>query len=88
MCMSKVDQVARSSVGSARTVSERPWVRVPVGPRCFSSTCDIWLLSVCSRLGPQASKSARLVVPPLFRADSGTNLIKQEEMSKDNHMAR
>ena len=32
-----------------------------------------------SRLGPQASKSACLVVSPLFRADSGTNLIKQGE---------
>ena len=30
-----------------------------------------------SRLGQRASQSACLVVPPLFRADSGTNLIKQ-----------
>ena len=30
-----------------------------------------------SRLGQRASKSACFVVPPLFRADSGTNLIKQ-----------
>ena len=30
-----------------------------------------------SRLGQRASKSACLVVPPLLRADSGTNLIKQ-----------
>ena len=29
------------------------------------------------RLGHRASKSACFVVPPLFRADSGTNLIKQ-----------
>ena len=28
-----------------------------------------------SRLGQQASKSARLVVLPLFRADSGKNRI-------------
>ena len=35
-----------------------------------------------SRLGQRASKSACLVVPPLFRADSGTNLIKQEENVK------
>ena len=26
-----------------------------------------------------------LVYPPLFRADSGTNLIKQGKMSKDDH---
>ena len=32
-----------------------------------------------SRLGPRASKSECLVVPPLFRADSRTNLIKQGE---------
>ena len=34
------------------------------------------------RLGPRASKSACLVVPPLIRADSGTNLIKQRENVK------
>ena len=33
--------------------------------------------SVGMRLGQLASKSACFVVPPLFRADSGTNLIKQ-----------
>ena len=35
-----------------------------------------------SRLGQRASKGACLVVPPLFRADSGTNLIKQGENVK------
>ena len=40
-----------------------------------------------SRLGQRASKSACFVVPPLFRADSGTNLIKQEGMSKDDQVA-
>ena len=35
-----------------------------------------------SRLGQQASKSACFVVPPLFQADSGTNLIKQGEHVK------
>ena len=35
-----------------------------------------------SRLGQRASKSACLVVPPLFRADSGTNLFKQGENVK------
>ena len=43
----------------------------------FSSPCDIWWLSVGSRQGQRASKCACLVVPPLFRTDSGTNLIKQ-----------
>ena len=35
-----------------------------------------------SRLGQRASKGACLVVPPLFLADSGTNLIKQGENVK------
>ena len=35
-----------------------------------------------SRLGQRASKGAWLVVPPLFRSDSGTNLIKQGENVK------
>ena len=35
-----------------------------------------------SRKGQRASKSACFVVPPLFRADSGTNLIKQGENFK------
>ena len=35
------------------------------------------MANVGSRLGPRASKSACLVVPPLFRVDSGSNLIKQ-----------
>ena len=35
-----------------------------------------------SWLGQRASKSACDVVPPLFRADSGTNLIKHGGMSK------
>ena len=37
---------------------------------------------VGARLGQRASKSACFVVPPLFRADSGTNLIKQGENVK------
>ena len=48
----------------------------------FFLPCDIWWLSVGSRLGQRASKCACLVVPPLFRADSGTNLIKQGENVK------
>ena len=35
-----------------------------------------------SRLGQRASKCACVVVPPLFRADSGTNLVKQGENVK------
>ena len=35
-----------------------------------------------SRLGQRALKSACFVVPPLFRADSGTTLIKQGENVK------
>ena len=35
-----------------------------------------------TRLRQRASKSACFVVPPLFRADSGTNLIKQGENVK------
>ena len=55
----------------------------------FFLPCDIWWLSVGSRLGQRASNSACFVVPQLFRADSGTNLIKQGgEMSKDDHVAR
>ena len=35
-----------------------------------------------SRLGQRASECACLVVPPLFRADSGMNLIRQGENVK------
>ena len=38
-----------------------------------------------SRLGQRASECACLVGPPLFRADSGTNLFKQGEISKVGH---
>ena len=84
MLMSKDDQVARElSWQSARTVSERPWVS-PSRATIFSSR-DIWWLSVGLRVGQGASKSACFVVPPLFRADSGTNLMKQGEISKVGH---
>ena len=43
----------------------------------FFLPCDIWWLSVGSRLGQRASRSACVVFPPSFRADSGTILIKQ-----------
>ena len=48
----------------------------------FSTPVYSWLLLVGSRLGQRISKRACLVVPPLFRADSGTNLIKQREYVK------
>ena len=50
--------------------------------RQLYSHCNIWWLSVSSRQGQRASKCACLVVPPLFRADSRTNLIKQGENVK------
>ena len=46
------------------------------------SQTECWWLSVGLRLGQQASKSACLVAPPLFRADLGSNLIKQGENVK------
>ena len=39
------------------------------------------------RLGPRASKVHVSLVPPWFRADSGTNLIKQGKISKVDEMA-
>ena len=54
----------------------------------FFLPCDIWWLSVGSRKGQRASKSACFVVPPLFRADSGTNLIKQGENVKGRPLAQ
>ena len=41
-----------------------------------------------SRKGQRASKSACFVVPPLFRADSRTNLIKQGENVKGRPLAQ
>ena len=41
-----------------------------------------------SRLGQRASKSACFVVPPLFRAGSGTNLIKQGENIKGRSLGQ
>ena len=54
----------------------------------FFLPCDIWWLSVSSRLGQRASKSACFVVPPLFRADLGTNLIKQGKSVKGRPLAQ
>ena len=41
-----------------------------------------------SRLGQGASKGACLVVPPLIRADSGTNRIKLGENVKGRPLAQ
>ena len=54
----------------------------------FFLPCDIWWLGVGSRLGQRASKSACFVVPPLFRAGSGTNLIKQGENIKGRSLGQ
>ena len=54
----------------------------------FFLPCDIWWLSVGSRLGQRASKSACLVVPLLFRADTGMNLFKQGENIKGRPLAQ
>ena len=74
MLMSKDDHWLNNSVVS----------RIARGPgfesrsdHDFFLPCDIWWLCVGSRLGQRASKSAWFFVAPLFRADSGTNLIKQ-----------
>ena len=60
----------------ARTVSERPWVRVPVGPRSFSLpvTFDgsVWVHARAA-----SSKYTLSLVPTWFSADSGTNPFKQ-----------
>ena len=41
-----------------------------------------------SRLGQRASKCVCLVVPPLFRADLGTNLFKQGGNVKERPLAQ
>ena len=52
------------------------------GPATIFSSRDIWWLTLGSWLGQRGSKGACLLVPPLFRADSGINLIKQGENVK------
>ena len=80
--MSKVSHRLNNSVVSriARGPGFESW-----SGHHFFLPCDIWWLSVGSGLGQRASKGACLVVPPLFRADLGTNLIKRGEMSKVGH---
>ena len=77
--MSKVGHWLKNSVVSR--IARGPGFESRSG-HDFFLPCDIWWLSVGSRLGQRASKCACLVVPPLFRADSGTNLIKQGENVK------
>ena len=64
---------------SVRTVCERSWVRVPVGPCAFSSPVTFGG-SVWVRAWAASSKGIVSSVPAWFRADSGTNLIKQGEI--------
>ena len=73
--LSQVDPVARKLSGvSARTVCERSWVRVPVGPCAFSSSV-IFGGSVLVRAQAASSKGTVSSVLAWFRADSVTNLI-------------
>ena len=73
-----VAQLAECSNGKREALRSSP----------FCLPFEIGWLSLGSRLGQRASKSACVVGPPLFRADSGTNLIEQGRMSKDDHVAR
>ena len=60
-------------------VSERPWVRVPVGPLYFPLPVtfggSVWVSAQAA-----SSKETVLLVPAWFQADSGTNLFKQREI--------
>ena len=58
---------------------ERSWVRVPVGPCAFFLPSDIWW-PVWGHAWAASSKGIVSSVPAWFRADSGTNLIKQGEI--------
>ena len=63
-------------------VSERPWVRVPVVPRSFSLPVTFGG-SVWVRARAASSKGTVALVPAWFRADSGTDLMKQGETVTD-----
>ena len=63
MQMSKDDHWLNNSVVSQ--IARGPGFESRSG-HDFFLPCDIWWLSVGSRLGQRASKSACLVVPPLF----------------------
>ena len=58
---------------------ERSWVRVPVGPCAFSSPVT-FCGSVWVHARAASSKGTVSSVPAWFRADTGTNLIKQVEI--------
>ena len=68
-------------------VGERPSVRVPVGPRYFPPLCHLVAQCGCAARATSIN-GACLVVPPLFQADSGTNLMKQGENVKGRPMAQ
>ena len=68
-----------SSVVIVLTVCEKSWVRVPVGPYAFSSPVTFGG-SVWVRTRAASSNGTVSSVPAWFRADSGTNLIKQGEI--------
>ena len=68
-----VAQLAECSHGKREALGSSPGrATIFSSPVTFGGQCG-------GRLGQRASKGACLVVPPLFRADSGTNLIKQGE---------
>ena len=68
--------LARFARGPGFESRERSWIRVPVGPCAFSSPVtfggSVWVLARAA-----SSKATVSSVPAWFRADSGTNLIKQ-----------
>ena len=68
-------------------VCERSWVRVSVGPCAFSSPVTFGG-SVWARARAASSKETDSSVPAWFRADSGTNLIKQGEIVTGRPVAR
>ena len=61
-----VAQLAECSHGKREALGSSPGLAT-----IFFLPCDIWWLSVGSRLGQRASKSACFVVPPMFRAVRG-----------------
>ena len=84
MILFKDDQVVRYLSAECSHGKREALGSSSIGPRYFLP-CDIWWLSVGSRLGPRASKRACLVhssvVPSRFEDESG-------KMSKVNHVAR
>ena len=71
-----VAQLAECLHGKREALGSSP------GPATIVSSPVAFGVSVGSLLGQRASKSACLVVPALFRADSRTNIIKQADKVK------